>query len=85
MSLGPAKTYSASMEFPTTSQSRRSAARSAHPQGEMVLLKVMVGTREGWGVMALDEFLHKLDLQVWRADERLFGTILPQMGGRTLN
>jgi hypothetical protein len=54
-------------------------------QGDMVLLKVMVGAREGWSVMALDEFIRKLDLKVWRTDERLVGTILPRTGRRMLS
>lgn len=51
----------------------------------MVLLKVMVGGREGWSVMALDDFIRKLDLKAWRSDERLVGTILPRTASPMLS
>jgi hypothetical protein len=66
------------MEMPTTRQLRRSNLQTAQAQGDMVLLKVAVGDREGWGLMTLEEFLQKLNLEAWRSGETLVGTILPR-------
>lgn len=76
--------YSTLMQIPAASVSSRSAP-TAHMQGSMVLLKVKVGAREGWSVMALDDFIQKLDLKAWRSEERLIGTILPRAERRMLS
>lgn len=44
---------------------------------EVVLLKAVEGTREGWLVMERDEFLEQLDLESWSAEQVLIGTLLP--------
>jgi hypothetical protein len=57
---------------------RPKGPQAPHRQGDLVLLKAVVGSREGWGVMTLEDFLEKLDLEVWRDNETVIGTILPQ-------
>ena len=44
---------------------------------QMVLLRAMQGTWEGWRCMALDEFLQCLDLQALTAGQLLVGMVLP--------
>jgi len=46
-------------------------------QPSIVLLKASDGTREGWLLIRMDEFLEQLDLAAWNADEALIGTVLP--------
>lgn len=72
----------APMEVRTTGRLRHSGLRIAPMQDDMVLLKVVVGSRQGWGVMSLQDFLQKLDLEVLRTDEILIGTILPRASRR---
>jgi len=43
----------------------------------MVLLRAVHGTWEGWRCMALDEFLHRVDLRAWKAGQLLVGMVLP--------
>jgi hypothetical protein len=45
---------------------------------EMVLLRAVDGTWEGWRCMALEEFLQRLDLDAWRDGQLLIGTVLPR-------
>ena len=44
---------------------------------QTILLKITDGSREGWRVMALDEFLQRIHLDEWNATRRLVGMILP--------
>jgi hypothetical protein len=44
---------------------------------QMVLLRAVHGTWEGWQYMALDEFLHRLDLKGLKAGQLLVGMVLP--------
>jgi hypothetical protein len=44
---------------------------------EVVLLKAVEGTREGWLVMEREEFLEQINLEAWNADQVLIGTLLP--------
>jgi hypothetical protein len=44
---------------------------------QMVLLRAAHGTWEGWRCMALDEFLHRVDLRAWKAGQLLVGMVLP--------
>ena len=61
------------------SASRRVATtREAHMTQEMILLRAVDGTWEGWRCMALEEFLQRLDLAVWRDGQLLIGTLLPR-------
>ncbi len=85
LSPGPIGTYSGYMEIRTTRQWRHSKPLGAQMQGDMVLLKVVVGTREGWGLMTREEFLQKLNLEVWRTEEILVGTVLPPAPSRLLS
>jgi hypothetical protein len=45
---------------------------------EMILLRAVDGTWEGWRCMALEEFLQRLDLEAWRDGQLLIGTVLPR-------
>lgn len=45
---------------------------------EMVLVRAVDGSWEGWRCMALDEFLQRLDLNAWKEGQLLIGTVLPQ-------
>jgi hypothetical protein len=45
---------------------------------EMVLLRAVDGTREGWRCMAREEFLQRLDLNAWKEGQLLIGTVLPR-------
>ena len=44
---------------------------------QMVLLRAVDGTREGWRCMALTEFLQRVDLQALKAGQLLVGMVLP--------
>jgi hypothetical protein len=44
---------------------------------QMVLLRAVHGTWEGWRCMALDEFLQRLDLRALNAGQLLVGMVLP--------
>jgi hypothetical protein len=44
---------------------------------DVVLLKAVEGTREGWLVMEWDEFLEQMDLDAWNSDQVLIGIVLP--------
>jgi hypothetical protein len=52
--------------------------REVHMTQEMVLLRAVDGTWEGWRCMALEEFLQRLDLGAWRDGQLLIGTLLPR-------
>lgn len=52
---------------------------------EMVLLRAVEGTREGWLVMERDEFLEQMDLNVWKAEQVLVGIVLPAGPPRQAN
>jgi hypothetical protein len=45
--------------------------------GEMVLLRVADESLEGWNWMPLDEFLERIDLNLWKAEQELVGVVLP--------
>jgi hypothetical protein len=46
-----------------------------------ILLRIVEGPREGWQVMALDEFLQRISLDEWDATQsRIVGMILPPVG-----
>jgi hypothetical protein len=44
---------------------------------QMVLLRAVHGTWEGWRCMALHEFLQRLDLRALKAGQLLVGMVLP--------
>jgi hypothetical protein len=45
--------------------------------GQMVLLRAVDGTWEGWRCMALEEFLQRVDLRALKAGQLLIGMVLP--------
>jgi hypothetical protein len=45
---------------------------------EMVLLRAVDGTWEGWRCMAREEFLRRVDLDAWQEGQLLIGTVLPR-------
>jgi hypothetical protein len=45
--------------------------------GEMILLRVVDGVREGWNCMPLEEFLERVNLNSWRDGQELVGVVLP--------
>lgn len=45
--------------------------------GEMILVRVIDETREGWNWMRLDEFLERIDLTSWESGQELVGVVLP--------
>ena len=51
--------------------------REAHMTEQMVLLRAVDGSWEGWRCMALSEFLQRLDLQALKAGQLLVGMVLP--------
>jgi hypothetical protein len=57
---------------------RVTTTREAHMIEEMVLLRAVDGTWEGWRYMALEEFLQRLDLDAWKEGQLLIGTVLPR-------
>lgn len=46
--------------------------------GEMVLLRVVDDTREGWNCMPFNEFLERINLASWKDGQELVGMVLPQ-------
>ena len=44
---------------------------------QMVLLRAVQGTWEGWRCMALEEFLQRVDLGALKAGQLLVGMVLP--------
>jgi hypothetical protein len=52
---------------------------------EVVLLKAVEGSREGWLVLERDEFLEQMDLDAWNTDQVLFGIVLPAGPARKSN
>ena len=44
---------------------------------QMVLLRAVHGTWEGWRCMALEEFLQRVDLRALKAGQLLVGMVLP--------
>ena len=46
--------------------------------GEIVLLRVIDDTLEGWKCMPLEEFLERINLASWRDGQELVGMVLPQ-------
>jgi len=44
---------------------------------QMVLLRAVDGTWEGWRCMALEEFLQRVDLRALKAGQLLVGMVLP--------
>ena len=45
--------------------------------GQTVLLRVVIGSREGWHWMELEQFLRDISLDKWNAKEALVGMVLP--------
>ena len=52
---------------------------------QMVLLRAVQGTWEGWRCMALEEFLRRVDLSCLKAGQVLVGMVLPPARGQTPN
>lgn len=46
--------------------------------GEMVLLRVVDDTQEGWKCMPFEEFLARINLDSWKDGQELVGMVLPQ-------
>jgi hypothetical protein len=46
--------------------------------GEMVLLRVVEETQEGWKWMPFEEFLERINLDTWKDGQALVGMVLPQ-------
>lgn len=44
---------------------------------EMVLLRVVDETQEGWKWMPFEEFLERINLASWRDGQELVGMVLP--------
>lgn len=44
---------------------------------QMVLLRAVDGSWEGWRCMALEEFLRRMDLGAWKVEQLLVGMVLP--------
>jgi hypothetical protein len=44
---------------------------------DMVLLRVVDDTQEGWKWMPLEEFLERINLASWRDGQELVGMVLP--------
>jgi hypothetical protein len=51
--------------------------RETHMNEQMVLLRAVHGTREGWRCIALEEFLRRFDLRALQAGQLLVGMVLP--------
>lgn len=45
--------------------------------GEMILLRVVDDSREGWNWMRFDEFLERVNLNSWKDGQKLVGVVLP--------
>ncbi len=52
---------------------------------ELVLLKAVEGSREGWLVMERDEFIEQMDLEKWDTEQLLIGIVLPAGRPQKLN
>lgn len=50
---------------------------------ERILLRVVDNTREGWNCMLLEEFLERIDLNLWKEDQELVGVVLPPVQPKT--
>ncbi|HEX5460522.1 MAG TPA: hypothetical protein VFX20_11180 [Steroidobacteraceae bacterium] len=46
--------------------------------GDMVLLRVVDDTLEGWKCMPFEEFLERINLASWKDSQELVGMVLPQ-------
>jgi hypothetical protein len=53
--------------------------------GEMVLLRVVDESLEGWNWMPLHEFLERIDLNLWKAEQELVGVVLPPAQKKVLH
>ena len=51
--------------------------REVHMKEQMVLLRAVHGTWEGWRCMALDEFLQRIDLRALKSGQLLVAMVLP--------
>jgi hypothetical protein len=51
----------------------------------MVLLRAVDGSWEGWRCMSLEEFLKRMDLGAWKAEQLLIGMVLPVARQRLQN
>jgi hypothetical protein len=60
-------------------------AAEAHVNGQTVLLRVVVGSREGWHWMELEQFLRDISLDKWNATEALVGMVLPAVRHENAN
>jgi hypothetical protein len=56
----------------------RRGVHQAHMNEQMVLLRAVQGTWEGWRCMALEEFLQRVDLRALNAGQLLVAMVLPQ-------
>jgi hypothetical protein len=61
-----------------TTASRGGIRRETSMGGEMVLLRVVDNTQEGWKWMPFEEFLERINLASWKDGQELVGMILPQ-------
>ena len=52
--------------------------RETPMSGDMVLLRVVDDTQEGWKWMPFEEFLERINLASWRDGQELVGMVLPQ-------
>lgn len=52
---------------------------------EMILLRAVDGSHEGWRWMVLDEFLQRISLDAWDKKQVLVGMVLPASGRATPN
>jgi hypothetical protein len=59
--------------------------REAHVNEQMVLLRAVDGTWEGWRCMALEEFLRRVDLRSLKAGQLLVAMVLPPARQRAPN
>ena len=53
--------------------------------GQTVLLRVVIGSREGWHWMELEQFLRDISLDKWNAKEALVGMVLPPLRQKNAN
>jgi hypothetical protein len=53
--------------------------------GQTVLLRAVQGSWEGWKCMTLDEFLDRIDLKAWDANDELVAMVLPRSVRARLN
>jgi hypothetical protein len=44
---------------------------------DMLLLRAVDGSCEAWRCIALEEFLRRMDLKAWSAQQLLVGMVLP--------